>query len=81
MLFRSVVTYGYAIVYVATQGAMFIPAILAASVLAALGLWSMGPYEATQDPVGLLVIPGNLAAAIALIAWGLVIGGRPDWPW
>ncbi len=77
----SVVTYGYAIVYVATQGAMFIPAILAASVLAALGLWSMGPYEATQDPVGLLVIPGNLAAAIALIAWGLVIGGRPDWPW
>ncbi|NLE74997.1 MAG: hypothetical protein GX604_10285 [Actinobacteria bacterium] len=77
----SIVTYGYAIVYVATQGSMFIPAVLAASVLAILGLWTMGPYETTQDPIGLLVIPGNLAATIILITWGLVIGGRPNWPW
>ncbi len=77
----SIITYGYAVVYVATQGPMYIPAILASAVLGGFGVWIMGPYEATQDPVGLLIIPGNLAAALTLIAWGLIVGGRPVWPW
>lgn len=77
----SMATYGYTIVYLATQGPMYVPAILASAVLGGFGVWLMGPYEATQDPVGLLIIPGNLAAAITLIIWGLVIGARPVWPW
>ena len=78
----SLLTYGYAVLYLAlvAQGAMFIPALLGSAGLAGFGLWLMGGYEATQDPVGLLVIPGNLAAAATLIVWALVIGGRPVWP-
>lgn len=78
----SLLTYGYAIVYLATQQAsLFLPVLLCSLVLAGFGLWLMGVYEASSDPVGLLIIPGSLLAVVALLVWAIVVGGRPTWPW
>jgi len=77
----SLITYGFAVLYIGVEGQQLVPALLGSVVLVALGLWVLPPSEATRDPVGLLIIPGTAVAAVILLAWGLVVGGQPTWPW
>ncbi len=76
----SLLTYGLAIVYLGTYADLFLPAVLGAAALAILGLWSFGPYELTRDPVGLLIVPGSATAAVVLLIWSIILGGKPTWP-
>lgn len=76
----SLLTYGYAVVYIGTYAGLLLPAIVGGIILSILGLWSFGPYELSRDPVALLIVPGTATGAAALIVWSLVIGGRPSWP-
>lgn len=76
----SLLTYGYAVVYIGAYAGLFLPAVAGGAALAVLGLWSLGPYELTRDPVGLLVVPGCATAAAVLLIWSIVLGERPSWP-
>lgn len=77
----SVVTYGGAVLMIGVEGGQLVPAILGSGVLVGMALWALPPSEITRDPVSLLVVPGTAAAGLALLAWGLVVGGQPGWPW
>jgi hypothetical protein len=43
-------------------------------------VWVLPPSEATHDPIWLLILPGTGLAGIILLAWGLLVGGQPAWP-
>lgn len=76
----SLLTYGYAIIYIGAYAGLFLPAVLGGAALAILGLWSLGPYDLTHDPVGLLIVPGSASAAAILLIWSIISGDKPTWP-
>jgi hypothetical protein len=77
----SIVTYGFAVLYIGVEGQQAVMTILGSGIITALGLWALPPSEVTRDPVGLLIMPGTTAAGLILLVWGLVVGGQPAWPW
>lgn len=76
----SLLTYGYAVIYIGAYAGLFLPAVLGGAALAIVGLWSLGPYEITRDAVGLLIVPGSAVAVAVLVVWGIVAGDKPTWP-
>jgi hypothetical protein len=77
----SLLTYGVTIVYLGVEGGQIVGSIIGSGLLSALSLWVLPPGEIGRDPVGLLVVPGTAAAGVLLLAWGLMVGGQPSWPW
>jgi hypothetical protein len=61
-------------------GEQIVPAILGSGLLVGLSVWVLPPSEATHDPIWLLILPGTGLAGIILLAWGLLVGGQPAWP-
>jgi hypothetical protein len=77
----SVLTFGFAVVFIGTHGQQIVPAILGSGILTGLALRALPPAEMSRDPVSLLIVPGVSLAGIVLLAWGLLVGGQPAWPW
>lgn len=77
----SVLTYGFTVLYLGVEGQQLVPTILGSGLITALGLWILPPSELTRDPVGLLIIPGTSLGGLALLTWGLLVGGQPSFPW
>jgi len=77
----SVLTYGFAVVFIGVEGQQIVPAILGSGILFGLAIRALPPSEMSRDPVSLLVVPGVALAGIILLAWGLIVGGQPTWPW
>lgn len=77
----SVVTFGFAVLFIGVEGGQIVPAILGSGILTGLTLRALPPSEAGRDPVSLLIMPGVALAGIVLLGWGLLVGGQPTWPW
>lgn len=77
----SLATFGFMIIFIGVEGQQIVPALLGSGLMTAIGLWVLPRGERTHDPVGLLILPGVLSGALVLLAWGLVVGGQPAWPW
>lgn len=77
----SMITYGFTVLYIGVEGQQAVLSIMGSGVIAGLGFWALPPGEVTRDPVGLLIMPGTTVAGLILLAWGLVVGGQPSWPW
>jgi hypothetical protein len=76
----SLLTYGFVFVYLGVAGEQIVPAIIGSGLLVGLSVWVLPPGEATSDPIWLLVLPGTALSGILLLAWGLLVGGQPVWP-
>ncbi len=77
----SLLTFGFAVVFIGTEGQLLVPAILGSGILVGLAARALSPAEMGRDPVSLLIVPGVSLAGIVLLAWGLIVGGQPTWPW
>lgn len=77
----SLFTFGFAVVFIGIEGQQIVPAILGSGILAGLAVRALPPAEMSRDPVSLLIVPGVSLAGIVLLAWGLMVGGQPTWPW
>lgn len=77
----SLLTFGFAVLFIGVEGRQMVPAILGCGVLVGLALRALPPAEMSRDPVSLLIVPGVSLAGIVLLAWGLLVGGQPTWPW
>jgi hypothetical protein len=80
LLVGSLLTYGLTFMYLGVAGEQIVPAILGSGLLVGLSVWVLPPSEATHDPIWLLILPGTGLAGIILLAWGLLVGGQPTWP-
>jgi len=77
----SLVTFGFAVLFIGTDGGQIVPAILGSGILVGLALRALPPAEISRDPVSLLIVPGVSVGGIVLLSWGLIVGGQPAWPW
>lgn len=77
----SLLTFGFAVVFIGIEGQQIVPAILGSGILAGLALRALPPSEMSRDPVSLLIMPGVSLAGVILLTWGLIVGGQPAWPW
>jgi hypothetical protein len=77
----SVITFGFAVLFIGVEGGQIVPAILGSGILTGLTLRALPPGEASRDPVSLLIMPGVALAGVILLGWGLLVGGQPSWPW
>ncbi len=77
----SVVTFGFTVVFIGVEGQQLVPAILGCGLLVGLALRALPPREMSYDPVSLAIMPGVTLAGLVLLAWGLLVGGQPSWPW
>ncbi len=77
----SVITYGVVVLFLGVEGGQLVPAIIGSGLLAGVAFWVLPARDLFHDPVGLLVVPGTALGGLALLIWGLLVGGQPTPPW